>query len=744
MISSIRRLDPSNDTLDLDTAKNENVVFTKESENLYFYKQLDSGREVEISKEPFLLSIKDSDGQQIIRTAQELLSFTEFEEYQDYYKLTLNFENVGDNFYGFGEKYDSLNQQGLTPDICVYNQYLNQGEKTYIPIPFFWTVDGFGVYVDSSQYLKFDLAASYKDVLSISGEISKEQPFMDYSILFGSPEQIIKEYFDITGYPKLPPKWSFGPWMSANGWRSQKDVEEQIEYMNKYQIPASVFVIEAWSDEATFYTFNDAKYEVREGNVDVTYDDFDFLTDGKWPNPKVMVDKLHNNGLKLLLWQIPIIRELEEGVTNPQHDIDESYVIEKEYCVKNADGTPYRVTDGWFTNSLLLDFNNSEACKWWFDRRKYLVDDLGIDGFKTDGGEFIFDSDLVFADGKKGREMKNLYALNYIKAYHDFINEDMITFSRTGFTGLQKYPLYWGGDQNSTSFEVLRKLIIAGLSLNISGNPFWGWDIGGFSGEIPTAELYIRSTQMATFCPLMQFHSENYKESKYCWDRTPWNIAERTGNQRVIEIYRKYANLRMNLLPYIYDEAVYLVNHGELMMRPLVYDYPEDVNVYNLEDEYLFGRKLLIAPIVEENQRQRIVYLPVGKWIDFWTGEEYNGGINIKYKADIGKIPVFIKNNTVIPLNLDSNFELLSNVGNGLDHYQNLSFLITGEIGEYTFNDDLGNQVSFDKDSQGRIEVKITGTIEEVYLVVRQALEDASEMLIIEDDNMYVYKILRT
>lgn len=234
--------------------------------------------------------------------------------------------------------------------------------------------------------------------------------------------------------------------------------------------------------------------------------------------------------------------------------------------------------------------------------------------------------------------MRNLYPVKYIEAYHEFAGKDRITFSRAGYTGAQKYPLYWGGDQTS-SFRTLKSLLIAGLSMNISGNPFWGWDLAGFSGDIPTPELYVRSVEMATFCPVMQFHSESRGAEN--WDRSPWNMQARTGDERIIDLYRFYANLRMNLLPYIYNEAIYISTHGEPLMRPLFYDYPEDPRVFNIEDQYLFGRSLLVAPVIVEGARQRKIYLPRGQWTDFWTGKVYSGESYINYPCDLGKIPVF-------------------------------------------------------------------------------------------------------
>lgn len=702
----------------------------------YSLKDDKTGIIVKITKEPFKIIIKKKE-EVLLESENEILAPFELVDYfNGKFELKINFKNNAEDFFGFGERYNSLNQKELAPDICVYNEYLYQEDKTYIPVPFFFTLSGFGLNINIPNYIKFSLNQGNK-ILKIKTKLNSNTANLDFDLFTGNPKSILKKYLQKTGGVKLPPKWVFGPWMSGNSWSSQEIITKQMELMNKFEIPATVIVAEAWSDESTFYIFNDAEYNLKDGKESFDYDDFDFSKEGKWPDPKAMVENIHQNNLKFILWQIPIIRKPENN--NQQHLNDEKFVIENNYCVLNEDGSPYRIPDGWFKGSLLLDFNNSEAVKWWFEKRNYLIDDLDVDGFKTDGGEFVFDENIKFADGKTGMEMRNEYPISYIKAYNDFIGDERITFSRAGFSGAQKYPIYWGGDQIS-DFETLKNMIVAGLSMNISGNPFWGWDIGGFSGEIPTAELFIRSTQMAVFCPVMQFHSENYLETDN-WDRSPWNIAERTESEVVLNIYRDYANLRMNLIPYIYQEAAKAAKNYEPMMRPLVYDYPEDKYVKNIEDQYLFGRQLLIAPIVEKDSRQRDIYLPEGEWIDFWNGREYQGNQLIKYLADLEKIPVFIKNNFVIPLNLNPDFEIGNFIGNDLDEYERLTFWVNGDLESYTFEDDLNNQIILTQ-SGNKIEADFKGDLKEIYIIAKE--DRFNNTLISKTKNnsdFFVYKI---
>lgn len=251
----------------------------------------------------------------------------------------------------------------------------------------------------------------------------------------------------------------------------------------------------------------------------------------------------------------------------------------------------------------------------------------------------------MFADGRTSAQLSNLYPVLYTGAYNRFAKQkrgEAITFSRAGFTGCQAYPCHWAGDENST-WEAFRSSILAGLSSGASGIPFWGWDLAGFSGEIPSAELYLRATAMACFCPIMQYHSEYNDHRQPSRDRTPWNIHERTGDVDVIPVFRRYAQLRMRLLPYIYEEARKAAETGVPLMRALPIEYPADRQVYDFPYQYHLGDALLVAPIVTEGATRQAVYLPDGEWEDFWTGAQYAGPKLLDYPAPKDVIPVFVR-----------------------------------------------------------------------------------------------------
>ena len=225
-----------------------------------------------------------------------------------------------------------------------------------------------------------------------------------------------------------------------------------------------------------------------------------------------------------------------------------------------------------------------------------------------------------------------------------------LTFSRAGFTGSAAYPAHWAGDERST-WQAFRASITAGLSAAASGIFFWGWDLAGFSGEIPDAELYLRSAAMACFCPIMQYHSEFNHHRRPSRDRTPWNIARRTGDERVIPGYRRLAVLRERLVPYLADQARRSVERRIPLMRPLCFE-SDDPRVWEHPYEYLLGDDLLVAPVVEPGVERWPVFLPAGSWTDAWTGEALDGGRVIEVPAPLDRIPVFSRGGTSLALGL--------------------------------------------------------------------------------------------
>ena len=636
------------------------------------------------------------------------------DEKHNAYEISFEMRFPGEAIFGMGEKFDRVNQAGMTPLNYVVEQYAHQMDKTYLPVPFFFSDAGVGFYQQGTYRSQFDLSKEGyigSRLVTVTSRCPKEGCLFEGFIFEGSPGQMIKAYTDRTGKPALPPSWALGPWMSSNGWNTQREAMEQIQQMNRLSIPASVMVLEAWSDEETFYIWNDAVYKPKDDGSPFTYGDFSFKKEGKWPDPKGFVQALSDNNVHLVLWQIPVIK-YEAAPHGKQLDYDESYAIKHGLCIKNEDSSPYRITEMWFGNSLMPDFTNPDTCRWWFEKRRYLVEELGVTGFKTDGGEFLFDLDSYLKDGRSIEEGHNAFPDLYEEAYYSFMNRTMgegkgVLFSRAGYSGCQRYPIHWAGDQVS-EFSELKGQLTAGLSAGLSGIPFWGFDIGGFAGPFPTTELFLRSAAMAAFAPIMQFHSEPrygqyYMTERQHWnnDRSPWNMAVANNDDSIIEIYRLFANLRMSLMPYICQEAEYSSNTSRPLMAHLVYDYLicEGDRVLNIEDEYMFGRSLLVAPIIEEGRLERQVYLPKGIWYDFWTGERMAGGYTTTCRCDLARIPVFVKEDTLLPVNFNKNrcmgtSSIACSMANDTERFENLGFLLYGREGDISYQDMQGRRIS--------------------------------------------------
>lgn len=543
--------------------------------------------------------------------------------------------------YGLGERFDALNQKGRRVVCEVEEKFCFQGNKSYCPAPFFWTDSGFGLYAGTCETTVFDFR---------EGEILAQLPEgCEVTLFSGTPEGIISEYISLFGPPVLPPGWAFGPWISANRWSSQADVEAAVAEAEALGFPVSVLVLEAWSDEATFYIWRGAKYAPRPGGAPLSLSDFDF-SGSPWPDPAGMIRRLHERGIRVLLWQAPVYKALgPDEPENEQHRLDCEDAVRRGLCVKNADGSPYTIPEGhWFPGSMIPDFTNPETLESWFAKRRCLLE-MGVDGFKTDGGEFVYSEDARFSDGSTGREGKNRYARDYTAAYARFIGPERALFSRAGFAGQHRTPMLWAGDQQSVNSE-LASALRAGLSAALSGIAFWGFDIAGFAGPLPSPELYLRATQLACFCPVMQWHSEpdggQFRElmpgAEGNNERSPWNMERAFGLPGFAQEVLYWHRLREALLPYLLETARDCAAQGRPMLRPLVYYWPEDEAVLDCEDEFLLGHDLLVAPLLNEGVRGRSVYLPRGQWRDLFTGELHEGP-KVLDTGETGRISVFTR-----------------------------------------------------------------------------------------------------
>lgn len=555
---------------------------------------------------------------------------------------------------GFGERFDAVDQRGRRLDAVVFEQYKAQGRhgRTYLPMPFAHVVaeDGsaWGFHVRTSRRTWYDVGASdagrlvIEVDLGLAGEAPDARPTVDLTLWHGSPRDVLSGFLDGVGRAEELPEWVLRLWASGNEWNTQALVMAQMDRHAAEDVPVGAVVIEAWSDEEGFCIFRDARYAPGDG-APRSAADFSYPADGAWPDPAGMIRDLHDRGVHVVLWQIPL-QGTDEGFA-PEARAQLAALEASGYVVREADGRPYRNRGWWFPQALMPDLSTPDGARWWTEQRRWLVRDLDVDGFKTDGGEHAWGRDLRYADGRRGDEGNNLFPVHYAKAFGDLLRSEgkaPVTFSRAGFAGSQAHGAFWAGDEDST-WEAFANSMRAGITASACGIVYWGWDLAGFSGPVPDAELYARAFGAAAFCPIMQYHSEFNHHQPPLRDRTPWNVAVQTGSPELIRLARHFAHLRERLVGYLAQQARLAVETDRPLMRALFFDHADDAVIWEHPGEFQLGDDLLVHPITEPGAGEWATYLPAGGWVDAWTGESHDGRRVVAREYPWGEVPVFVR-----------------------------------------------------------------------------------------------------
>ena len=513
-----------------------------------------------------------------------------------------------EDLYGLGEQFARLNRVGQHVELWATDAATISRHETYKNVPFLWSTHGYGLFVNTSYRVTFDLAT----VSLLGYSLAHEGPELDVFFIHGpEPAAILRRYCELTGYAPVPPRWSFGLWMSRCGYQNQAEVEQVAEGLRAHEIPCDVIHVDPWwmGDPANW--------------CGLQWDETRF------PDPAGMIDFLRQRGLRLCLWENPYVAEsapiFEEG---RQHG----------YFVKDEHGEPrlVRVWDDVIPPVAVVDFTNLEAVAWWQSLHRPLLEQ-GVAVFKTDFGEAA-PEDGIYHNGMSGREVHNLYPLLYNRAVFEVteeVNGRGLVWGRSGWAGSQRTPTCWGGDPIA-DFPYMVNQLRAALSIGLSGIPFYSHDIGGFFGE-PDPELYVRWAQFGLFSSHSRCHGTSPRE--------PWEFGSEAE-----AIFRRYARLRYRLLPYIYSTAVQATQSGLPVVRALILKYPNDPNVCHLDSEYLFGDSFLVAPVLERGARRRMVYLPVGRWVDYWSREIHDGPGWLNYPAPLEIMPLFVRRGAIIPM----------------------------------------------------------------------------------------------
>jgi alpha-D-xyloside xylohydrolase len=413
----------------------------------------------------------------------------------------------------------------------------------------------------------------------------------------------------------VPPDWSFGFWISRWGYRNRDEVMAVARRMREEHVPCDVIHIDPY-----WMRYHEGHHG------DLEWDESAF------PDPKGMIAELKALGFRLSLWASPYV------------PLDSEMRAEGErqgFLLKAKDGGGPALVHGFAKPSAAVDFTNPEAVEWFKAKNRKLLE-MGVAVIKTDFAEDMPD-DAVPHDGTSAEQLHNLYPLLYQRAVFE-TTQDVhgygLIWGRSGYAGSQRYPMHWGGDPGCT-FEDMAASLRGALSWILSGAAFASFDMGGFFGipvatDPPSPELYVRWSQMGLFFSHARAHGHTAP-------REPWAYGE-----PALSIFRRYAQLRYRLLPYLYA-AARRAPQGRPLARPLVYDHPSDETTWHIDDEYLLGPDLLVAPMFKPRGRREI-YLPAGAWYDFWSDQRFDGSRWITYDAELETLPLFVRAGAVIPM----------------------------------------------------------------------------------------------
>ena len=571
---------------------------------------------ITIQKYPFRLILKDAKGRILTQSRHiidndssqvKLLPFSFIKRGSDNSRSVNPVFTLapGERIYGCGESFTSLNKVGQKVHLSVTDPQGPETDGQYKPVPFFFSNRGYGIFMHTSAPVTCDFGASYigADRLFMADEQ------MDFFVFFGEPKDILDEYTDITGKSPMLPLWSFGTWMSRITYFSQEEGLEIARQLRSHRIPSDVIHF----DTGWFGVDWQCEYQFAKE---------------RFKDPVKMLRQLAKDGFHTCLWQLPYFTPKNRFFPE---------IIEKGLHVRNVGGgMPYE--------DAVLDFSNPETVSWYQDKITGLLKQ-GVSTIKCDFGEAA-PYNGFYHSGRGGLYEHNLYPLRYNKALweaidsyaksqasnHNSQTEGGIIWARSAWAGSQRYALHWGGDAATTNTGLLGDLR-GGLSFGLSGFSFWSHDMGGFVTASPE-DIYRRWLPFGFLSSHTRAHGAPPTE--------PWLISE-----SFTEAFRECAEMKYRLMPYVYAQAKDCSERGLPMVRALLVEFPKDQGAWLVEDEYMFGSQMLVAPLMESGTG-RDVYLPRGKWIDYQSGRVYEGGYQW---IEAGRIPcvILVRDGSLIP-----------------------------------------------------------------------------------------------
>ncbi|HYM49103.1 MAG TPA: glycoside hydrolase family 31 protein [Candidatus Limnocylindrales bacterium] len=523
----------------------------------------------------------------------------------------------GEALFGLGEHFGAVNRRGQAFASWTVDAFGVRSDRAYKNLPLLLSSAGCAVFLDMTAPLYWDLGEASVSAWQVT---ARADHLRVYLIAGDGPADQLRGYHRLTGAPRVPPAFSFGLWMSRWGYRNRDELMSVARRLRAEGIPCDVLHLDPY-----WLRYHEGHHG------DLTWDESAF------PDPAGMIAELKAMGFRLSLWEspyLPLDSDLcREGAA-------------RGFLVRDGHGSPALVT-GFVKPSAAVDFTNPQAVEWFKERNRRLLAQ-GVAVLKTDFGEDL-PRDAIAFDHTPAEELHNLYPLLYQRAVFEVTEEVKgygLVWARSGYAGSQRFPLQWGGDPACTFTDMAASLRGA-LSWILSGMAFASFDMGGFFGlprvqDPPPPELYVRWCQMGFFFSHARTHGHTAP-------REPWAYGE-----QALAIFREYARLRYRLLPYLYNAALRAPD-GVPLVRPLVFDHPDDRATHDVDDQYLLGPDLLVAPMFEA-EGTRAVYLPRGAWYDFWTDARHEGGRWIDRRADLRTLPLFVRAGAVLPMGPDLAF----------------------------------------------------------------------------------------
>ena len=522
--------------------------------------------------------------------------------------------DIGEKLYGLGERFTPLVKNGQSVDI--WNE--DGGtctEIAYKNIPFYLSSKGYGVFVNDPGPVSFEICSEQvsRAQMCVPGEK------IDLMVIGGgSMKGALSNYCALTGYPALPPAWSFGLWLTSSFTTSydEKTVTGFVDGMKERDIPLSVFHYDCfWMKENEWCNFEWDK--------------------AMFPDPASMLKRMKDKNLHICVWINPYI-----GQKSPLF----REAMERNYLLNRPNGDVWQ-WDRWQSGMGLVDFTNPDACRWYQDKLRALVR-MGVDCFKTDFGERI-PTDVSYFDGSDAVRMHNYYTYLYNKCVFEVLEEakgknKAVVFARSATVGGQKFPVHWGGDCTA-DYPSMAESLRGGLSLCMSGFGFWSHDISGFANTAPH-HLFKRWVAFG----LLSTHSRLHGDTSY---RVPWLFSKEgeENGEEACAVTKHFAELKCSLMPYIYAKAVEANQTGVPVMRAMALEFEGDKNALPLDTQYMLGESILVSPVFTESG-DADYYLPKGKWTHLFTNEMRDGGKWYCDRYDFFSLPLYARENTILPV----------------------------------------------------------------------------------------------